>query len=39
VKTQTATVELELELYNLDGLSRIIAKLSQVDGVIESRRL
>ncbi len=39
VKTQTAAIELELELYNLDGLSRIIAKLSQVDGVIEARRL
>jgi GTP pyrophosphokinase len=39
VKSQTATVELELELYNLDGLSRILGKLSLVDGVIESRRL
>ncbi|NKF49758.1 GTP diphosphokinase [Shewanella sp. WXL01] len=39
VKTQTATVELELELYNLDGLSRILAKLSQIDGVLQARRL
>ena len=39
VKTQTATVELELELYNVDDLSRVQSKLSQVDGVIESRRL
>ncbi len=39
VKTQTAAIELELELYNLDGLSRVIAKLSQVEGVIEARRL
>ncbi|WP_445947029.1 ACT domain-containing protein, partial [Shewanella sp.] len=39
VKTQTATVELELELYNLDGLERVMAKLTQVEGVIESRRL
>ncbi|MCG9711228.1 GTP diphosphokinase [Shewanella insulae] len=39
VKTQTAAIELELELYNLDGLSRVIAKLSQVSGVIEARRL
>ena len=39
VKTQTATIDIELELYNLDSLSRVLAKLSQVDGVIESRRL
>jgi GTP pyrophosphokinase len=39
IKTQTATVELELELYNLDGLARVMAKLTQVEGVIESRRL
>ncbi len=39
VKTQTAAIELELELYNLEGLSRVIAKLSQVVGVIEARRL
>ncbi|QYJ94958.1 MULTISPECIES: GTP diphosphokinase [Shewanella] len=39
VKTQTAAIELELELYNLEGLSRVIAKLSQVAGVIEARRL
>ncbi|WP_144210341.1 GTP diphosphokinase [Shewanella donghaensis] len=38
-KNQTAAVQLELELYNLDGLSRILAKLSQVEGVIEARRL
>jgi len=39
VKTQTAAIELELELYNLDGLSRVIAKLTQIDGVSEARRL
>lgn len=39
VKTQTAAIELELELYNLDGLSRVIAKLSQIDGVSEARRV
>jgi GTP pyrophosphokinase len=39
VKTQTAAIELELELYNLEGLSRVISKLSQVDGVLEARRL
>lgn len=39
VKTQTAAIELELELYNLDGLSRILSKLTQIDGVLEARRL
>ncbi|ABV35898.1 GTP diphosphokinase [Shewanella sediminis HAW-EB3] len=39
VKTQTAAIELELELYNLDDLSRVIAKLTQIDGVSEARRL
>ncbi|MEC4728451.1 GTP diphosphokinase [Shewanella sp. D64] len=39
VKTQTATIELELELYNLDGLSRVVAKLTQIEGVSEARRL
>lgn len=39
VKTQTAAIELELELYNLDGLSRVMAKLTQIEGVSEARRL
>lgn len=39
VKTQTACVELELELYNSDGLSKIITKLNQIEGVFEARRL
>ncbi|QXN23999.1 GTP diphosphokinase [Shewanella putrefaciens] len=39
IKNQTAAIELELELYNLDGLSRVLSKLSQVDSVIEARRL
>ncbi|ACK45738.1 (p)ppGpp synthetase I, SpoT/RelA [Shewanella baltica OS223] len=38
-KNQTAAIELELELYNLDGLSRVLSKLTQVDSVIEARRL
>ncbi|ABL99240.1 GTP diphosphokinase [Shewanella amazonensis] len=39
IKNQTAAIELELELYNVDGLSRVLSKLGQVDGVIEARRL
>ncbi|EHC04626.1 amino acid-binding ACT domain protein [Shewanella baltica OS625] len=38
-KNQTAAIELELELYNLVGLSRVLSKLTQVDSVIEARRL
>ncbi|MBV7316730.1 GTP diphosphokinase [Shewanella sp. NIFS-20-20] len=37
-KNQTATIELQMELYNLDALSRVLAKLDQVVGVIEARR-
>ncbi|KFZ38243.1 (p)ppGpp synthetase [Shewanella mangrovi] len=39
VKNQTATIELEMEMYNVEGLSRVISKLNQVDGVVEARRL
>ncbi|BAJ03149.1 GTP diphosphokinase [Shewanella violacea] len=39
VKTQTAAIELELELYNIDGLSKVLAKINQVEGVSEARRL
>jgi GTP pyrophosphokinase len=39
IKNQTAAIELELELYNLEGLSRVVSKLTQVEGVIEARRL
>ncbi|MBE8167210.1 MAG: GTP diphosphokinase [Shewanella sp.] len=37
-KKQLATVELELELYNVEGLSRLVAKLIQIEGVFEARR-
>ncbi|GIU45971.1 GTP pyrophosphokinase [Shewanella sairae] len=39
VKTQTATIELELELYNLEGVSKVLSKINQVDGVMQARRL
>ncbi|ABZ75788.1 (p)ppGpp synthetase I, SpoT/RelA [Shewanella halifaxensis HAW-EB4] len=39
VKTQTAIIELELELYNLDGLSKVLSKINQVEGVMQARRL
>jgi GTP pyrophosphokinase len=39
LKEQTATMDIEAEIFNLDILSRILAKLSQVPGVIEARRL
>ncbi|GLS82832.1 GTP diphosphokinase [Paraferrimonas haliotis] len=37
-KRQVAKIELELEFTNIDGLSRILHKLEQVPGVIESIR-
>lgn len=39
LKHQTARIDMEVEVYNLDNLSRIIARLSQVQDVIEARRL
>lgn len=38
VKTQTATIELELELYDSDGVSRVLSKLGQIEGVYDVRR-
>ena len=39
LKHQTARIDMEVEVYNLDGLSRVIARLSQVQDVLEARRL
>ncbi|GAA4897526.1 GTP diphosphokinase [Ferrimonas pelagia] len=39
VKQQTATIELKMELYNMESLSRILARLDQLGGVIEARRV
>ncbi|SHI27577.1 GTP diphosphokinase [Ferrimonas marina] len=38
-KQQTAAIQLKMELYNMESLGRILARLSQLDGVIEARRL
>ncbi|QIZ75557.1 GTP diphosphokinase [Ferrimonas lipolytica] len=38
-KQQTSTVELRLELFNMESLSRILSRLGQLNGVIEARRL
>ena len=38
MKKQTATVEVHLELYNVDTLSKLIAKLQQIEGVFEAKR-
>ncbi|QDF67826.1 GTP diphosphokinase [Shewanella sp. SNU WT4] len=37
-KNQTATIEMQMEMYNLEALSKVLAKLGQVAGVIEARR-
>ncbi|WP_026959890.1 GTP diphosphokinase [Aliagarivorans taiwanensis] len=39
VKTQTATIDMEVEVYNLETLSRVLSKLGQVNNIIEARRL
>lgn len=38
VQQQTAKIELELEIYNLDALSRLLNKLNRISGVIEVHR-
>lgn len=38
VREQTAMIDVDLELYNLDALSRVLHKLQQIAGVIEVRR-
>lgn len=38
-KQQTAAIDLKMELYNMESLSRILSRLSQLPGVIEARRL
>ncbi|RLV59587.1 GTP diphosphokinase [Parashewanella curva] len=37
-KKLVATIDLELELYNRDALTRLIAKLNQIEGVFEAKR-
>jgi GTP pyrophosphokinase len=38
VQQQTAKIELDLEIYNLDALSRLLNKLNRISGVIEVHR-
>ncbi|PSJ39325.1 GTP diphosphokinase [Zobellella taiwanensis] len=38
-KQQTATIDMELEVYNIDTLSRTLAKISQLPDILEARRL
>ena len=39
VKTQTADIDIDMEVYNISALSKIISKLNQVDNVISAKRL
>ena len=39
VKTQTANIDINMEVYNISALTRIISKLNQVDNVISAKRL
>lgn len=38
-KLQTATLEINIELYNIDTLSHLTNRMSQVKGVIYAKRL
>ncbi|MDP5293057.1 GTP diphosphokinase [Oceanimonas sp. CHS3-5] len=38
-KQQTATIDMELEVYNIDTLSRTLARISQLPDILEARRL
>ncbi|MDO6684295.1 MULTISPECIES: GTP diphosphokinase [unclassified Agarivorans] len=39
VKSQTATIDMEVEIYNLESLSRVLSKINQLNHIIEARRL
>ncbi|CDG20288.1 GTP pyrophosphokinase [Xenorhabdus poinarii G6] len=39
VKQQLATIDMDIEIYNLQVLGRVLAKLNQLPDVIEARRL
>ncbi|MBL1376881.1 GTP diphosphokinase [Zobellella iuensis] len=38
-KQQTAIIDMELEVYNIDTLSRTLAKISQLPDILEAKRL
>ncbi|MEY0604240.1 ACT domain-containing protein, partial [Providencia huaxiensis] len=38
VKQQLATIDMTIELYNIEVLSRVLAKLNQLPDVIEAKR-
>ncbi|MGL4600241.1 MAG: ACT domain-containing protein, partial [Plesiomonas sp.] len=38
-KKQLATIDMEIELYNLPALGRVLSRIGQLPDVIEARRL
>lgn len=38
-KQQTATIDMQLEIYNIDTLSRTLAKIGQLPDILEAKRL
>lgn len=38
VKQQIATIDMDMEIYNIQTLSRVLAKLNQLPDVIEAKR-
>ena len=39
VKTQTADIDVDLEVYNVSDLSKIISRINQIEDVISAKRL
>ena len=39
VREQTAEIDMELEIYNINAFNRALAKLSQLNDVISAKRL
>lgn len=38
-KQQTAVIDMNMEIYNIDTLSRVLGKLNQLDDILEAKRL
>ena len=38
-KDQTAVIDMDIEISNIEALSRILARIGQIDGILETRRL
>lgn len=39
VKTQTADIDIDMEIYNIDALNRMLSKINQMSDVVNAKRL